>query len=501
MFEQNTTALQHFARAVFFLAATASLAAGGAGSAAGGENGSIEGTWITALTTPAGNMLLTLTVSPLDLAQTRFAATMQPVNEDPTHFGLFPEADRATHWAGHIVQTGLQRYEGTFVSYLTQMVVQSEGDPPRSETIAILILTATLESTAPNALAGEATVAAYRADQDADEDGLPDDRQTPVNVSTFPCTAKRFGPTPSEPVPHAETIEVTVGEEFTISLDSNPTTGYSWELTGPLPAWLELIGSEYIPTPTDPPMVGSGGIEEWTFRANAAGTATITFEYRRPWEEDQPPAERKTFVIVARGSGETIEVTVSQDFVISLESNPTTGYSWELTGPLPAWLELIGTKFILTPTDPPTVGGGGVESWTFRANDASTATITFEYRRPWEKDQPPAERKTFVIVARFAGEQMEVTVGQNFVISLASNPTTGYSWELTSSLPTWLELIGSEYVPTPTDPPMVGSGGTEEWTFRANAAGTTAITFVYRQPWATNEPPALQETFVIVARL
>ncbi|MBN2131081.1 MAG: protease inhibitor I42 family protein [Sedimentisphaerales bacterium] len=501
MFRQDTTTLKHFARITYFLAAAVSLAAGSACSADGGENGAIEGTWITALTTPAGNMLLTLTVSPLDLAQTRFSAAMQPVNENPTHFGLFPQADRATHWAGHVVQRDLQSYEGKFVSYLTRMVVPGEGATPRSETIAILVLTATLGFTDPNTLAGEATVAAYQADQDADEDGLPDDGETPVNISAFPCTARRFGPTPPpEPQPPAETIEVTVGDEFTISLDSNATTGYSWELTSPLPAWLELIGTEYILTPTDPPIPGGGGVEGWTFRANGAGTATITFEYRRPWETDQPPAERKTFVIIARPARETIEVTVGQNFVISLQSNPTTGYSWELTSPLPTWLVLVGSEYIPAPTDPPMVGSGGVEEWTFRANAAGTATITFEYRRPWEKDQSPAERKTFVIVARAQGEQMQVTVGQDFVISLESNPSTGFSWELTSPLPAWLALIGTEYIPTPTDPPMIGSGGVEEWTFRANAAGTATLTLAYRQPWATNEPPADQKTFVIVAQ-
>jgi len=97
----------------------------------------------------------------------------------PKHFSLFPQADRATHWAGHIVQSGLQRYEGTFVSYLTRMVVQSEGDPPRSQTIAIQV-------------------------------------------------------------------------------------------------------------------------EEWTFRANAAGTTALTLAYRHPWATDEPPAEQKTFAIVAR---------------------------------------------------------------------------------------------------------------------------------------------------------------------------------------------------------
>jgi len=392
MFEQNTTALKSFTRVAFLLAVTAGLVAGG-------ENLSVEGTWIAVAATPMGNVLFTQTVSPLDSTQTRFSSTMEPVNENPTHFGLFPQADGATNWVGHVVQTDVQSYEGTFVSYLTQMGGQSKDDPPLSKTIAILLLTTTLELTDPNAWAGEATIAAYRADQDTDQDGLPDDGQSPVDCSTFTCTAKRLGlMPPCKPKDPSETIEVTVGEEFVISLDSNPSTGYSWEVTSSLPAWLELIGSEYIPTPTDPPVIGGGGTEEWTFRANAAGTATVTFEYRRPWEKDQPPAQRKTFVIVARVAGEQIEVTVGEEFVISLDSNPTTGYSWEVTSSLPAWLELIGSEYIPTSTDPP--GSGGTEEWTFRANDAGTATVTFEYRQPWATNDPPAQRKTFVIVAR-----------------------------------------------------------------------------------------------------
>ena len=70
MFEQDSGITKYFTRIAFLLAAVAFPAAGTVCSAAGGDNGAIEGTWITSLTTPAGNMLLTLTVSPLDLAQT-----------------------------------------------------------------------------------------------------------------------------------------------------------------------------------------------------------------------------------------------------------------------------------------------------------------------------------------------------------------------------------------------------------------------------------------------
>jgi inhibitor of cysteine peptidase len=402
MFEQSTATVKKLVGLLFLLAASAGVAAGGNGSLPADDSISIEGTWITVAATPLGNINFTQTVVPLDATLTRFSSTMQPVNENPTHFGLFPEADRATNWTGHLVQSGPQSYQGTFVSYLTRMTKPGAGAVPLAETVAILLLTTTLELNDSNTTwTGEATIAAYQASQDANQDGLPDDDQTPLDCSSFTCTAKRLGLTaPCQPKPPADTIEVIVGEDFVIPLDSNPTTGYSWELASSLPKWLELIGSEYVPTPTEPGIVGSGGVEEWTFRANTEGTTTITFEYRRPWEKDQPPAERKTFVIVARSGGKRIEVTVGSEFTISLESNASTGYSWELTSTLPTWLELVSSEYIPGQAPPGWVGVPGVEKWTFRASGAGTTTLTFEYRQPWATGEPPAQQETLVVIAR-----------------------------------------------------------------------------------------------------
>ncbi len=94
-------------------------------------------------------------------------------------------------------------------------------------------------------------------------------------------------------------IETTVGKSFTITLDSNPTTGYKWQIarqmdTGPV----ELIGSKYIPPETG--LTGAPGKEEWHFKAIKEGRATISFDYLRPWEEDELPAQTKSFVVTIR---------------------------------------------------------------------------------------------------------------------------------------------------------------------------------------------------------
>lgn len=84
-------------------------------------------------------------------------------------------------------------------------------------------------------------------------------------------------------------ITVAVGEEFTIVLDSNPTTGYTWEaaIDNEL---VSLIGKEYEAHGAE--MLGAGGQEIFTFKAEAAGQASLAFSYLRPWESQQPERER-----------------------------------------------------------------------------------------------------------------------------------------------------------------------------------------------------------------
>jgi predicted secreted protein len=78
------------------------------------------------------------------------------------------------------------------------------------------------------------------------------------------------------------TAEVVVGSEIKLSLDENPTTGYTWNMTI---NGLEVVNDEYLPSDTSGTMVGSGGTHVWYLKANEAGTATISGIYMRQWEE------------------------------------------------------------------------------------------------------------------------------------------------------------------------------------------------------------------------
>jgi predicted secreted protein len=80
-----------------------------------------------------------------------------------------------------------------------------------------------------------------------------------------------------------------------------------------------------------------------------------------------------------------------------------------------------------------------------------------------------------------SGQTIDIGVGQEFVIALGSNRTTGYGWQ-ESYDENMLRLVEKTYEEE-TEEDVVGAGGIEYFRFRTLEAGETEITLVYKQPW------------------
>ena len=95
--------------------------------------------------------------------------------------------------------------------------------------------------------------------------------------------------------PYDGRVTVVLGQVFTVTLESNPSTGYRWEWVGHQDSIVEQMGeSQFKPRETgDPPLVGAGGWESFDFKAVHPGQMTLKLVYRRPWEEGVEPL--KTF--------------------------------------------------------------------------------------------------------------------------------------------------------------------------------------------------------------
>jgi predicted secreted protein len=119
--------------------------------------------------------------------------------------------------------------------------------------------------------------------------------------------APAANPTPSPATPPASTgsleftnsaqrITVPVGVTFTINVNANPTTGYTWEV-GFDQSLLKLV-KRFTPSGTG--MIGAGGIESFEFEGMRAGDTEVYLNYKRPFEPNNPALETKTFKVTIK---------------------------------------------------------------------------------------------------------------------------------------------------------------------------------------------------------
>jgi len=89
-------------------------------------------------------------------------------------------------------------------------------------------------------------------------------------------------------------------------------------------------------------------------------------------------------------------------------------------------------------------------------------------------------------------QEVEVAVGDSLIVTLCSNPTTGFEWSETAQISdqTVLQQIDHKYVAPEAKgdkPPAPGTPGQEVWTFQALKKGTSVISLEYSRPWEGGE--------------
>jgi len=117
----------------------------------------------------------------------------------------------------------------------------------------------------------------------------------PIIIPTPPIT-----PIPVDPTGvytnSINPINVKIGDTFTISLDSNATTGYEWQFSQAIDSLiLQLVSSQYEAPASN--MVGAGGKQVWKFKALSSGTTSIALKYVRPWETGVTPIKTENFSV------------------------------------------------------------------------------------------------------------------------------------------------------------------------------------------------------------
>jgi inhibitor of cysteine peptidase len=111
--------------------------------------------------------------------------------------------------------------------------------------------------------------------------------------------------------------------------------------------------------------------------------------------EASPPCAQPSEIRLTEGqTGSTVELAAGQMLNITLPTQGGTGFSWDLAGATGAPVRLVRSD-TRPAQDRNLPGGPELQSFVFEPIAAGSGDIEFGYRRPWEKNTPPA--RTFVV--------------------------------------------------------------------------------------------------------
>jgi len=114
---------------------------------------------------------------------------------------------------------------------------------------------------------------------------------------------------PAAAVPNSEEIRLTeenngglaeLGEDqvLVISLESNPSTGYSWQVAEIDENVVQQVGETEFEQLS--PLLGAPEKQILRFKPVGAGQSTLKLVYRRPWEKDVEPLETYSLQVVVQ---------------------------------------------------------------------------------------------------------------------------------------------------------------------------------------------------------
>jgi inhibitor of cysteine peptidase len=111
------------------------------------------------------------------------------------------------------------------------------------------------------------------------------------------------------------------------------------------------------------------------------------------------------------------------------------------------------------------------------SNDATTTSSS----------QPGGRPGVVIVTAADNGKQVSLRVGNTLIVRLESNPSTGYGWAPTGTVPDCLTQQGEGSFESGSTG-AVGAPGTQSLMFFAAQPGSGTLSLAYARPWENTQP-------------
>ncbi|MBX7132959.1 MAG: protease inhibitor I42 family protein [Fimbriimonadaceae bacterium] len=214
-------------------------------------------------------------------------------------------------------------------------------------------------------------------------------------------------------------------------------------------------------------------------------------------------AQADTITIDEGDHRQQVTLDLGDTLVVNLNSNASTGYSWNIAQNNTSLLRPLGRPTYQN-SDSGLMGAGGTQTFRFRAVGAGGEGLRFLYQRPNSGGIQAADTfQVLVVINRPNNRGKNVTVsdidnhtqvslnlGDTLTVRLSANSTTGYQWNVGNIDNSVLRMIDSQYIRPRGG--LMGAGGTQVYRFRTVGRGSFFLGLLYQRPGASGGIPAAQ---------
>ncbi len=128
----------------------------------------------------------------------------------------------------------------------------------------------------------------------------PTESNSADNYQMLPLISGKVANVSLDAMADGSTQQLKKGEVMSITLESNPSTGYSWFATISKPTVLVQMGDPQYQEPAssgNTPIVGAAGTQTFYFQAAETGTTTLTLDYKRSFETNVAPEKSVSMTV------------------------------------------------------------------------------------------------------------------------------------------------------------------------------------------------------------
>ena len=226
-------------------------------------------------------------------------------------------------------------------------------------------------------------------------------KEKAVDLRVFNIIVEKNEEVPGERILEDCSDVVYLGDEISVSLDENPSTGYFWHLFNSNPEVLSLSEELIVKSGKIP---GEPSIKVWKFKTINPGICLLAFQLKKSTDEN---SIEEHFIGIRVESGEerakikelkkgTNILNVGETVILSLEENASTGFTWHLKLSEEGIVE-ISSKTVTTQAPPGVVGAPSKVSWFIKAVKPGKVALTLKKYRGWEGENSAIESLTYTI--------------------------------------------------------------------------------------------------------